>query len=117
TTANPGPLLLLPLDAIDERQAGDVLGDALSHRVDATGPGRAWVRALLGHAHAVDSGTAFVDARGAIWLPGSTAGPGPLRRRAELSALRAELTATEKVREDAMVAADALRLAVQESER
>ena len=39
----------------------------------------------------VDDGAAFIDARGAVWLPGSTAGPGPLRRRAELFALRAEL--------------------------
>ena len=116
-TANPGPLLLLPLDALQESQIGDVLPDALSHRVDAAGPGRTWVRALLGHAHAVDAGTAFIDARGAIWLPGSTAGPGPLRRRAELFALRAELTATEKARQEAMAAADALRAAVQESER
>ncbi|HVX39569.1 MAG TPA: chromosome segregation protein SMC [Gemmatimonadaceae bacterium] len=116
-TANPGPLLLLPLDALSEEQIGDVLPDALSHQVDATGAGRAWVRALLGHAHAVDSGTAFVDARGAVWLPGSAAGPGPLRRRAELFALRAELSATEQARQEAMIAADTLRTAVQESEQ
>jgi chromosome segregation protein len=116
-TANPGPLLLLPLDALSDAQVGDVLPDALSHTVDAAGPGRAWVRALLGHAHAVDGGTAFVDARGAVWLPGSTSGPGPLRRRAELLSLRSELTATEQARQEAMVTADALRAAMQESER
>ncbi|HXT18424.1 MAG TPA: chromosome segregation protein SMC [Gemmatimonadaceae bacterium] len=116
-TANPGPLLLLPLDALSDAQVGEVLPDALSHNVDAQGPGRAWVRALLGHAQAVDGGAAFVDARGAVWLPGSIAGPGPLRRRAELFALRSELTATEQARQQAMVAADALRAAVQESER
>src|SRR5207248_5246885 len=38
-TANPGPLLLLPLDALREEQAGDAEPDALSHRVDAAGPG------------------------------------------------------------------------------
>ncbi len=116
-TANPGPLLLLPLDALSDAQIGDVLDDALSHRVDAAGPGRAWVRALLGHAHAVDNGAAFVDARGAVWLPGSTAGPGPLRRRAELTTLRAELEATELTRQQAMATADALRAAMLESER
>ena len=116
-TANPGPLLLLPLDALRGDQLGDVLADALSHRVDAAGPGRDWVRALLGHAHAVDDGAAFVDARGAVWLPGSTGGPGPLRRRAELFALRAELTATERARQEAMAEADTLRAAVLESER
>ncbi len=116
-TANPGPLLLLPLDALSDEQIGDVLPDALSHQVDATGTGRTWVRALLGHAHAVDNGSAFVDARGAVWLPGSAAGPGPLRRRAELFALRAELSATEQARQEAMIAADTLRAAVQESEQ
>ena len=116
-TANPGPLLLLPLDAVQESQSGDVITEALSHHVDAAGPGRSWVRALLGHARAVDDGTAFIDARGAVWLPGSTGGPGPLRRRAELFALRAELIATERARQEAMTSADTLRAAVQESER
>jgi len=115
--AQPGPLLLLPLDALHESQIGDVLPDALSHRVEAAGQGRAWVRALLGHAHAVENGAAFVDARGAVWLPGSAAGPGPLRRRAELFSLRAELTATEKARQDAIAASDAARAAAQESEQ
>jgi chromosome segregation protein len=116
-TAHPGPLLLLPLDALRDPQAGDVRDDALSHRVDASGPGRDWVRALLGHALAVDDGAAFIDARGAVWLPGSVAGPGPLRRRAELFALRAELAATERARQAALTAAEALRAAVQDSER
>ncbi|MGH7617585.1 MAG: AAA family ATPase, partial [Gemmatimonadaceae bacterium] len=114
-TANPGPLLLLPLDALRDDSEHDAL--ALSTRVDASGAGRQWVRALLGHVHAVDEGAAFVDARGAVWLPGSVAGPGPLRRRAELFALRAELTATEKARQAALAQADALRAAVQESEK
>jgi len=116
-TANPGPLLLLPLDAAQDSQTGEITADALSHRVDATGPGRAWVRALLGHAHSVDDGSAFTDARGAVWLPGTTAGPGPLRRRAELFALRAELIATENARQQAIAAADTLRAAVQGSEK
>jgi chromosome segregation protein len=115
-TANPGPLLLLPLDSLREEPV-DVDAEALAHQVDATGPGQDWVRALLGHAHSVDDGSAFIDARGAVWLPGVTSGPGPLRRRAELFALRAELSATERARQEAMATADALRIAVQESER
>ncbi|MFI5228791.1 MAG: AAA family ATPase, partial [Gemmatimonadales bacterium] len=66
---------------------------------------------------AVVDGAAFIDARGAVWLPGSVAGPGPLRRRAELFALRAELAATERARQAALTAAEALHAAVQESER
>ena len=116
-TANPGPLLLLPLDSVRSEENGEIPSDALSHRVDASGPGRAWVRALLGHATPVDDGSAFVDARGAIWLPGTTGGPGPLRRRAELASLREELLATEKIRQSAMAASDELRAAVRESER
>jgi chromosome segregation protein len=65
----------------------------------------------------VDEGSAFIDARGAIWLPGSTAGPGPLRRRAELASLRSELEATEEARRVATANADALRASMQESER
>ena len=68
------------------------------------------MRSLLGHAHAVDGGAAFVDARGAMWLPGSTAGPGPLRRRAELAALREELATTELARRAAADAADIARV-------
>jgi len=113
---NPGPLLLLPLDALRDH-AGDSPAEALSHRVEASGPGHAWVRALLGQVLPVDEGTAFVDSRGAVWLPGTTGGPGPLRRRAELFALRAQLTVTERVRQDAMAASDATRAAVEESER
>jgi chromosome segregation protein len=116
-TANPGPLLLLPLDAVSPDAPVDEEGEALSHRVDASGPARAWVRALLGRATAVDDGLAFIDARGAVWLPGATSGPGPLRRRAELFALRAELKATEQARNEAMAIADTLRAAVQESEQ
>ena len=113
---NPGPLLLLPLDALREH-GGESPADALSHRVEASGPGHAWVRALLGHVLPVDEGTAFVDSRGAVWLPGTTGGPGPLRRRAELFALRAQLAVTERARQDAMALSDAMRAAVEESER
>ncbi len=116
-TANPGPLLLLPLDAIPDALVADERPDALSHRVDSSGPVRAWVRGLLGHASPVDDGAAFIDMRGAVWLPGLIGGAGPLRRRAELFALRAELTATEKARASAIEVADAARAAAQESER
>jgi chromosome segregation protein len=114
-SANPGPLLLLPLDALAATQSEEDR-EALSHRVEAAGPGSTWVRALLGRVLSVDDGAAFVDARGAIWLPGTTGGPGPLRRRAELFALRVELTATERARQEALVAADAARGTVQECE-
>ncbi len=115
--ANPGPLLLLPLDAMSEGTAGTPMPDALAHLVNAAEPARAWVRNLLGHVHSVDDGRAFVDARGAVWLPGSAAGPGPLRRRAELAELRVQLDALELARQEASRTADSMREALGASER
>ncbi|MES2177291.1 MAG: chromosome segregation protein SMC [Gemmatimonadota bacterium] len=115
-STNPGPLLLLPLDAMTEESAGEPLPDALAHLVNAAAPARAWVRNLLGHVHSVDHGSAFVDARGAVWLPGTTAGPGPLRRRAELAELRSELEALDVARQVASEKADAMREALTMSE-
>ncbi|HEY2067582.1 MAG TPA: chromosome segregation protein SMC [Gemmatimonadaceae bacterium] len=113
----PGPLLLLPADAMTEESAGEPMPDALTHLVNAAAPARAWVRNLLGHVHAVDDGRAFVDARGAVWLPGTAAGPGPLRRRAELGELRERLETLETARQEASRAADAMREALAASER
>jgi len=105
--ANPGPLLLLPLDAAPIASGnGD---ESLSAIVGATPAAREWVRTLLGGVRALQDGGAFVDARGAVWLPGQGGGPGPLRRRAELYALRAELSASEVARQQASAAADAHR--------
>jgi chromosome segregation protein len=114
--ANPGPLLLLPLDAAaGDAENGD--GEGLDAVVGAVGPGRGWVRTLLGHVHSLEGGSAFVDARGAVWLPGTTTGPGPLRRRAELTQLRRDLTTLETQRQEASRAADAMRESVVASER
>jgi chromosome segregation protein len=108
-SSNPGALLLLPLDSVRETVdgAGELVAD-----VEAAAPAQSWVRALLGNVRALDEGAAFVDARGAVWLPGASGGPGPLRRRAELFALRVELVATESARQTASAAADAARVAL-----
>ncbi|HEY2853544.1 MAG TPA: chromosome segregation protein SMC [Gemmatimonadaceae bacterium] len=112
---NPGALLLLPLDA---SPASEHDGDrTLSQLVDATPAARSWVRALLGGVRTLRDNDGFVDARGAVWLPGQSGGPGPLRRRAELYALRAELSASEVARQQASAAADAMRAAAQASEQ
>ena len=101
--STPGALLLLPLDALTGADES-LDADELAGRVQAEGPVRSWVRALLGKVHSVDDGTAFVDARGAVWLPGTGGGAGPLRRRAELFQLRADLQ-TIGARREAAVAA------------
>ncbi len=72
---NPGALLLLPLDAAAAGPNGAEPGE-LAAQVQTEGPARAWVRSLLGHVKPMDSGSAFVDARGAVWLPGVASGAG-----------------------------------------
>jgi len=100
---SPGALLLLPLDAVLSAEDGTD-AEELAARVQSEGPVRTWVRALLGKVRAMDGGTAFVDARGAVWLPGSGGGAGPLRRKAELFQLRADLQGIG-LRRDGAVAA------------
>ncbi len=97
TGANPGALLLLPLDAMGAESNSAELGE-LAGLVQTEGPVRSWVRSLLGHVKTLDAGSAFVDARGAVWLPGTSSGAGPLRRRAELSELRTTVAASETTR-------------------
>ncbi|HET9424739.1 MAG TPA: chromosome segregation protein SMC [Gemmatimonadaceae bacterium] len=113
--ANPGPLLLLPLDSLQVSGNGNA-DETLASHVQAAAPAAGWARALLGGARTVEGGSAFIDSRGAIWLPGATAGPGPLRRRAELFELRSELSASEQRRRTALEKADALRVEVEASE-
>ncbi len=117
--ANPGPLLLLPLDANISSQIFSGTGDASgarAARVQNDGPGRAWVSALLGNVHAEESGSAFTDARGAVWLPGTQAGAGPLRRRAELSELRAASAAMDATRSHAAATLQRAHASLQQAE-
>ena len=109
-SANPGPLLLLPLDQVGA--AGNATEGDLLPQVEIAARAGGWVRALLDRVKSLDDGAGFVDSRGAIWLPGTTAGPGPLRRRAELFALRAELQASSDSRAAAAAAAEQARHAL-----
>jgi chromosome segregation protein len=113
--ADPGPLLLLPLDAQRESPSSGV-DSGLAALVDAAEPARGWVMELLGQVHSLDDGGAFVDARGAVWLPGTAAGPGPLRRRAELQAIREESMSARDARLAAERSAEAARAALGEAE-
>ena len=113
---NPGPLLLLPVDTVGGSE--ETSSDALATRIDAAPAAKSWVRTLLGRVRALGDGEAFVDSRGAVWLPGAAGGAGPLRRRAELFALKSELTVTGAARDaagaEAEAARDRLHLAEQE---
>ena len=104
---NPGPLLLLPADSLHSHH--DEEGEDLSRLVRSESPAANWVRTLLGRVKPIENGTGFVDARGAIWLPANMAGPGPLRRRAEIGELRRALVEAEASRRAAMASAEALR--------
>ncbi|WP_158508801.1 chromosome segregation protein SMC [Gemmatirosa kalamazoonensis] len=112
SAANLGPLLLLPADAIPPAPEG-----GLAEQVGAAEAAGTWVRALLGGVRTLGDGTAFVDARGAMLLPGQTGGPGPLRRRAEITELRAELERTDARRNEAVQQLEAARTAVSEADR
>src|SRR6185312_381949 len=128
---DPGPLCLLPLDAVTDvgPQAGPpdaesgasgpasaIPARSLASRVTPAPALQSWVAALLGRVRELGDGAAFEDAQGAIWLPGTPAGRGPLQRRAELAALRAEHVATGVTRDAAANAAGAARAALAEAE-
>ncbi len=82
-----GPLLLLPLEP--GPAGGDAGGGDLTALTEGDGPAGRWVRALLAGAKPfAPAGDAIIRANGAVFLPGPAGAGGPLRRRAELEALR-----------------------------
>ncbi|HZJ00364.1 MAG TPA: AAA family ATPase, partial [Gemmatimonadaceae bacterium] len=112
---NPGPLLLLPADSLHAQHEED--GEDLSRLVRSESPAAHWVRTLLGRVRPIENGTGFVDSRGAIWLPANVAGPGPLRRRAEIGELKRSLVDAEAARLHAASAAESLRADLLAAER
>jgi chromosome segregation protein len=109
--SDPGPLLLLPLDA--EIPATSAAG--LSERVKAESAVAGWIRVLLGGARDLGDGVAFEDGRGAVWLPGTAAGPGPLRRRGEIAASRVAQADAIRGRDAAVREAEIARAALAET--
>ena len=114
----PGPLLLLPIDS-ETGEAHEIQEGAsgLAALVESTLPASGWVRTLLGHVTSMESGTAFVDARGAIWLPAAASGPGPLRRRAEIAELKQAVVNSAAARHSATASAESERGALASAER
>ncbi|HMH84879.1 MAG TPA: chromosome segregation protein SMC [Gemmatimonadaceae bacterium] len=114
----PGPLLLLPVNS-DTGEAPEIQDGAsgLAALVESTLPASGWVRSLLGRVTSMESGTAFVDARGAIWLPAAESGPGPLRRRAEITELKQAVVNSAAARHSATAAAESERAALASAER
>ena len=114
---NPGPLLLLPVDTLSASSGAEEAAEDLSRLVRYESPAAHWVRALLGRVHAIENGTGFVDSRGAIWLPANIAGPGPLRRRAEIGDLRRALVEAESIMRAAQATAESVRADLGVAER
>jgi chromosome segregation protein len=114
----PGPLLLLPINSANGEAPEIPEGTSgLAALVESTLPASAWVRSLLGHVTSMESGTAFVDARGAIWLPAAESGPGPLRRRAEITELKQAVANSAAARHGAVATAESERAALASAER
>ncbi|HEY1953072.1 MAG TPA: AAA family ATPase, partial [Gemmatimonadaceae bacterium] len=116
TAAAPGPLLLLPLDSVNGDEASFGNPD-LAALVQSTSPASGWVRSLLGRVTSMESGTAFVDSRGAIWLPAAESGPGPLRRRAEITELKQAVGNSVSARHSATAMAESERAGLAGAER
>jgi chromosome segregation protein len=114
---SPGPLLLLPVDSVASNHEGDDGAEDLSHLVRSESPATQWVRSLLGRVRALENGTAFLDARGAFWLPANVVGPGPLRRRAEIGELRDNVVEAETLRQSTAREASAVREQLGTTER
>jgi chromosome segregation protein len=108
---DPGPLLLLPLDIATT--AGEPSG--LAQQVKAESAVAGWIRVLLGGAKDLGDGAAFEDGRGAVWLPGTASGPGPLRRRGEIAASRVAQADAIRGRDEAVREAEIARAALAET--
>jgi chromosome segregation protein len=117
-SATPGPLLLLPVDAVsgDFSDTSDVPA-GLASLVQASSPASGWVRSLLGRVTSMESGTAFLDSRGAIWLPAAELGPGPLRRRAEITELKQAVANSASARHAAVSTAESEKAALASADR
>ena len=117
-SAAPGPLLLLPIDSVFEAQAESPdAAPGLASLVESSSPASGWVRSLLGRVTSMESGTAFVDARGAIWLPAAESGPGPLRRRAEIAELKQAVANSASARHAAVATAESEKAGLASAER
>ena len=116
-SVTPGPLLLLPVDALSDQKSDIADSSGLASLVESSSPASSWVRSLLGRVTSMESGTAFVDARGAIWLPAAESGPGPLRRRAEIAELKQSVANSVSARHVAISTAESEKAALASAER
>jgi chromosome segregation protein len=116
-STSPGPLLLLPVDSMGAGTEDGTASSDLAGLVQSSSPASQWVRSLLGRVTSMESGTAFIDARGAIWLPAAESGRGPLRRRAEIGELKQAVANSAAARQTSVAAAESEKTALASAER
>lgn len=113
--AQPGALVLLPVSPGPSRMAADA---DLDSRLSVQGPAREWVRAALAGSEVLDEqGQVLRRASGAIFLAGGTTPSGPLRRRAELEQLAADVASAEARLEASELSLQASSTSLAEAER
>ena len=93
--AQPGSLVLLPIHPGPE--GPDSGSNPLATRLSAEGPAATWINALLRGSEVLDqAGRLLKRPSGAVMLAGSAAPSGPIRRRADLTALSADIGEQEQ---------------------
>jgi chromosome segregation protein len=86
---HPGALILLPVEP-----GPAVQGGAIDARLRVDPVAADWIAALVGGSEVLEqSGRALRRANGAVYLTGPSTSTGPIRRRAELKSLGAEIEA------------------------
>ncbi|HEU5217604.1 MAG TPA: chromosome segregation protein SMC [Gemmatimonadales bacterium] len=112
----PGALVLLPADTGPRGAANGP--SPLQARLRAEGPAAQWVQALLGGSEVLDQrGHALRRASGAVILAATAGTSGPLRRRAEIGGLGAEIDQQDRALSDVTTALGATEVRLAEAER
>jgi chromosome segregation protein len=114
--AQPGALVLLPVDSGPRTHPNGP--GPLETQLHASGPAAPWVEALLSGSEILDRrGHALRRASGAILLAGAAGSGGPLKRRAEIGGLEADIKQQEQARVGVSAALAASELRLGELER
>jgi chromosome segregation protein len=114
--SQPGALVLLPADSGPQGPRNG--RSPLEAKLRAEGPAAPWVQALLGGSEVLDGrGHALRRASGAVLLAGAAGTSGPLRRRAEIGGLAAEIAQQETALDIVVTALAATETRLEHAER
>jgi chromosome segregation protein len=114
--SQPGALVLLPADSGPQGPRNG--RSPLEAQLRAEGPAAPWVQALLGGSEVLDTrGLALRRASGAVLLAGTGGTSGPLRRRAEIGGLAADIAQQEAALREIVTALAGTETRLAEAER